>query len=257
MTLSTMGISMSELRSPRVLLIPALGGLAINYVLLGGSILGLSALLIRDEALRSGFIIIAAVPPAVAVIPFTGFLNGNSAFSLFGSIGGYLGALIITPLMVLGLLGTASIEPPKLFIIMVQLIILPLILSRILVWAALSSRIEPYKGSIINWSFFLVAFTIVGLNRAVFLGHPLSLIPVALVAVASTFLLGLVIERVGNLLRIHPKTLTSLILLGTLKNYGLAGGLALALFNKQTAVPATVSVIFMIIYIIWLGYKRR
>jgi len=67
----------------------------------------------------------------------------------------------------------------------------------------------------------------------------------------------LIIERVGDLLRIKPKTLTSLILLGTLKNYGLAGGLALALFSKQTAVPATVSVIFMIVYIIWLGYKRR
>jgi BASS family bile acid:Na+ symporter len=50
--------------------------------------------------------------------------------------------------------------------------------------------------------------------------------------------------------------LTSLVLLGTLKNYGLAGGLALAIFSKRTALPATVSVIFMIVYIIWLGYKR-
>jgi BASS family bile acid:Na+ symporter len=252
-----MGISMGELRSPRALLIPALGGLAMNYVLLGGIILGLNTLLIRDEALRSGFIIIAAVPPAVAIIPFTGFLNGNSAFSLFGSIGGYLGALIITPLMVLVLLGTASIEPLKLFIIMVQLIILPLILSRILVWAGMSTKTEPLRGTITNWGFFLVAYTIVGLNRAVFLGRPLSLIPVALVALASTFLLGIIIERMGDLLRIKPETLTSLILLGTLKNYGLAGGLALALFSKQTAVPATVSVIFMVVYIIWLGYKRR
>jgi BASS family bile acid:Na+ symporter len=257
MTLSAMGIQMRELRSPRALLAPALGGLAMNYALLGGFILGLNTLLIRDEALRYGFIIIAAVPPAVAVIPFTGFLNGNSTFSLIGSIGGYLGALIITPLIVLGLLGRASIEPLKLFIIMVQLIILPLILSRILVWAGISERIEPFKGTIINWSFFVVAFTIVGLNRAVFLDRPLSLIRVALIALASTFLLGLVIERLGSLFHIDPKTLTSLILLGTLKNYGIAGGLALALFNKQTAVPATVSVIFMIIYIIWLGYKRR
>jgi BASS family bile acid:Na+ symporter len=207
--------------------------------------------------LRSGFIIIAAVPPAVAIIPFTGFLNGDSTFSLIGSIGGYLGALIITPLMVLVLLGTASIEPLKLFIIMVQLIILPLILSRILVWARMSSKIEPLRGTITNWGFLLPASPIVGLNRAVFLGRPLSLIPVALVALASTFLLGVIIERVGDPLRIKPETLTSLILLGTLKNYGLAGGLALALFDKQTAVPATVSVIFMIVYIIWLGYKRR
>jgi BASS family bile acid:Na+ symporter len=257
MTLSTMGISVSEFRSPRALLVPALGGLAMNYALLGGFILGLNILLVQDEALRSGFVIIAAVPPAVAVIPFTGFLNGNSAFSLIGSLGSYLGALIITPLIVLGLLGGGLIEPVKLLVIMVELIIAPLVLSRILVWTGLASRIEPFKGTITNWSFFVVSYTIVGLNRAVFLGRPLSLIPVALVALASTFLLGLVIEKVGELFRIDPKTLTSLILLGTLKNYGLAGGLALALFSKQTAVPATVSVIFMIVYIIWLGYKRH
>ncbi|UCD71487.1 MAG: hypothetical protein JSW70_00440 [Syntrophobacterales bacterium] len=257
MTLATMGISIRELRSPRALLTPVLGGLAMNYALLGGVIIGLNMVFIRDEALRRGFIIIAAVPPAVAIIPFTGFLNGNSAFSLFGSIAGYLGALIITPLMVLGLLGTASIEPLKLFIIMLELIIVPLILSRILVWTGMFTKIEPLRGSVTNWSFFFIAFTIVGLNRGMFLGRPLSLVPVALIALASTFLLGFIIEKTGGLLKINPKTVTSLVLLGTLKNYGLAGGLALALFSKQTAVPATVSVVFMIIYIIWLGYKRR
>jgi BASS family bile acid:Na+ symporter len=257
MTLSTMGISLSVFRSPRDLLVPALGGLAMNFALLGGFILGLSTLLIGDEALWSGFVIIAAVPPAVAIIPFTGFLNGNSTFSLIGSIGGYLGALIITPLLVLGLLGTGSVEPVKLFTIMVELIMVPLVLSRILVLTGVAAKIEPLRGTITNWSFFVVSYTIVGLNRAVFLGHPLSLIPVALVALGSTFLLGLVIEKVGDLFRIDKETLTSLILLGTLKNYGVAGGLALALFSKQTAVPATVSVIFMIIYIIWLSLKRR
>ena len=257
MTLSTMGISISEFRSPRAVLVPALGGLGINYVLLGGCILGLSMLLVRDEPLRSGFVIITAVPPAVAIIPFTGFLNGNSTFSLIGSIGGYLGALIITPLIVLGLLGTGSIQPLKLLLIMVELIIVPLILSRVLIWTGVSTKIEPLKGAITNWSFFIVSYTIVGLNRDVFLGHPLSLVPLAVVAVVSTFLLGMVIEKVGDLLRVEPKTVTSLILLGTLKNYGLAGGLALALFSKQTAVPATVSVVFMIVYIIWLGAKRR
>ncbi|MCK5552640.1 MAG: hypothetical protein KAJ09_05800 [Deltaproteobacteria bacterium] len=257
MTLSTMGVSGSAFRSPRTLVAPVLGSLAINYVLLGGCILGLSMLLIRDEALRSGFIIIAAAPPAVAVIPFTGFLNGNSTFSLVGTIGCYLGALIIMPLIALGFLGSGFVQPLKLFIIMFELIIAPLILSRILIWTGMSTKIEPLKGAITNWSFFVVSYTIVGLNRGIFLGHPLSLVPVALIALTSTFFLGLVIEKLGGVFRIDPKTLTSLILLGTLKNYGLAGGLALALFNKWTAVPATVSVIFMIVYIIWLGFKRR
>jgi len=56
---------------------------------------------------------------------------------------------------------------------------------------------------------------------------------------------------------VEPKTLVSLVLLGTLKNYGLAGGMALALFGEKTSVPATVSSVFMIVYIIWLEYKKR
>ncbi|NIS60901.1 MAG: hypothetical protein GTO13_09430 [Proteobacteria bacterium] len=178
-------------------------------------------------------------------------------FSLIGSIGCYLGALIIMPAVALGFLGTSFVEPLKLTIIMVELIIVPLILSRILLWTGMATWIEPVKGAITNWSFFLVSYTIVGLNRAVFLDHPLSLVPVALIALASTFFLGFVIEKLGGLFRVDPRTLTSLVLLGTLKNYGLAGGLALALFSNRTAVPATVSVIFMIVYIVWLGFKRR
>jgi BASS family bile acid:Na+ symporter len=56
---------------------------------------------------------------------------------------------------------------------------------------------------------------------------------------------------------VPEKVLTSLVLLGTLKNYGLAGGLALALFSKNTSVPATVSAVFMIVYIIRLELKLK
>ncbi|MCF8127879.1 MAG: hypothetical protein K9N10_05165 [Deltaproteobacteria bacterium] len=47
----------------------------------------------------------------------------------------------------------------------------------------------------------------------------------------------------------------SMVLLATLKNYGMAAGISLALFDRETAVPATVATIFMIIYIIRLNYK--
>ena len=112
-------------------------------------------------------------------------------------------------------------------------------------------------GAVTNWSFFLLTYTIVGLNRDLILGRPLSLLPVVVIALASTFLLGWGIEKTGNLLHLREKVLTSLVLLGTLKNYGLAGGLALALFSKKTSVPATVSAVFMIVYIIWLELKLK
>jgi BASS family bile acid:Na+ symporter len=198
-----------------------------------------------------------AVPPAIAVIPFSFLLDGDSTFSLIATIGCYLGALIIMPLITLGFLGAGFVDRVKLITIMGELILVPLIFSRILLRSGMSRRIEPVKGAITNWSFFLVTYTIVGLNRTIFFTQPLSLLPAAVIALASTFLLGFVIEGIGRIFRVDSKKITSLVLLGTLKNTGLAAGLALTLFNEKTAVPATVTAIFMIVYIIWLSFKRR
>lgn len=113
------------------------------------------------------------------------------------------------------------------------------------------------RGPVINWCFFLVVYTIIGLNREVFLSQPASLIPAAAVAVATTFGLGYVIERVGRLIRIDPKIVTTMVLLGTSKSAGFAAGLALTLFDKQTAIPSTITTIFMLSYVIFLDLKKR
>ena len=124
-------------------------------------------------------------------------------------------------------------------------------------WTALSEKLEPYKGAVTNWGFFLVTYTIVGLNRSVFLTQPLSILPVFLVALAAIFLLGWTIERIGRLFKIDPRKRVSLVLLGTHKNTGLAAGLALTLLGERTALPATVSTVFMIVYVVWLSIKQR
>jgi BASS family bile acid:Na+ symporter len=104
----------------------------------------------------SGFVILAAVPPAVAVIPFTFFLKGDTDFSLIGTISAYLGALLITPLMVLLFIGTSFVDHLKLMIITIELIFAPLLFARILIMTGIARLIEPIKGDITNWSFFLV-----------------------------------------------------------------------------------------------------
>jgi len=257
MTVSTLGVAASTFSSPRSLWTPALVGIGMNYAVLTTSILALNALLVSDQDLRIGFVIIAVVPPAVAVVPFTFFLGGDNPFSLLGMVGAYLSALVIAPALAFAFLGSAFISPFKLILIIIELILTPLVLSRILLRVGLDSRLESVKGPITNWGFFLVSYAIVGLNRETILFHPLSLLPAALIAVATTFFLGWIIERVGRLLRVEPKTLVSLVLLGTLKNYGLAGAMALALFSEKTSVPATVSSVFMIVYVIWLESKKR
>ncbi len=109
---------------------------------------------------------------------------------------------------------------------------------------------------IINWGCFVVIFTIVALKRELFLGGPLSLVSVACIAVASMFVLGAIRGRVGRLFNMAAPTITSLVLLGTVKNYGLAGALALGLFEQRTAVPAAVSSAFVVVYLICLGFQK-
>ncbi len=93
--------------------------------------------------------------------------------------------------------------------------------------------VDLIRKPITNWSFFLLTYTIVGLNLDLILGQPFSLVPVVVVALASTFFLGWGIEKAGAFLHVPEEVLTSLVLLGTLKNYGLAGGLALALSARK------------------------
>ena len=257
MALATMEIETAVFRRPRSLIFPALLGVIMNYIILGNIIIGMAALLIRDETIWIGFVLLAAVPPAVAVIPFSIFLRGNGLLSLFGTVGAYLGALVIMPLIAFGLLSSMAFDPFKLLIIILELIVLPLAVSRLLIQRALKERIEPYRGTVINWSFFVVLYAMIGLNRDEILVQPLTLLPIAAIAIISMFILGFLIDWALSLFHIPKETRTSLVLLGTLKNQGMAGGLALTLFSQEAALPAAVSTVVMTCYIIWLDFKKR
>ena len=257
MMLSTTSVTGSLFRSPRALLAPLLAGVTMNYFVLGGLILFLSGQFVPEGPLRTGFVVLAAVPPAVGVIPFTGFLDGDVEFSLIGCLGCYLGAFIATPVMLFAFLGLSAGFQVRLFSTMFQLIVVPLFLSRVLVYTGVASRIAPVKGTLLNWSFFLVVYTVVGLNRGVFLSQPSSLVPAAAITVTTTFLLGYLIERAGRALRLDPKKVVSVVLLGTSKNAGFAAGLALTLFGRQTAVPSTIQTVFMLSYVIFLDLNMR
>ena len=257
MTLSTMGVTGEQFRLPKRLLQAGLWGLGLNYLLLSTFMIGISRLFTHDQALFDGFVVLAAVPPAVAIIPFTGFLDGDRAFSLMATVGAHIGALLIMPLIAAvhweaDLVSRSTCSKYCCF-----LIVLPVAAAQVLRFTGLDRRIEPVKGALTNWCFFLVTYSIVGLNSEFILEKPGELAPVMAAAFAATFGLGLAIEAAGRALGADRERLHSMVLLGTLKNYGLAGGLALAFFSQKTALPAVVSTTFMVIYIIWLGFLKR
>ena len=257
MALSTMEIGNDLFRKPRALLFPAFLGIIMSYIILGNIIIGLAAFMIRDETIWTGFILLAAVPPAVAVIPFSGFLKGNGPLSLIGTVGAYLGGLAIMPLIAVGLLSSAAFDHLQLLMITLELIVLPLCVSRILIREGWRERIAPYRGTVTNWSFFVVLYTLVGLNRSIILGQTSTLLPVAAISIFTTLILGFLIDWIGSRFHLPRETRTSLVLLGTLKNQGMAGGIALTMFSQEAALPAAVSTMVMIVYIIWLDFRKR
>ncbi len=257
MTLATIHVPNSYFRDPRAILAPSLAGIAMTYIVLGGVILTASALLIRDPNLWIGFVLIAAVPPAVAVIPFTAILEGDISYTLSGTVASYLAALLVMPVMFIVLVGTAFADPYKLIRIMLLLIVLPLILSRLILYLGWAGRIESFRGLLTDWGFFIVLYSMIGVNRDLIFSQPMMIAPVALVVLASTFGLGAVVEKAGVFLKKDPPRIVSLVLLGTLKNQGIAGGLAIALFEKEAALPSAVYSVFMIVYILWLDLRHQ
>ena len=186
---------------------------------------------------------------------FTIFLKGDLLYSLIGTLGCYLGALFITPTLIWFLIGP-GVDVQILFFTLIELIILPLIVSRVIQYVKQAERITQITGALTNWSFFIIVYTVIGLNRDVFLRQPVSLLPIAIIVAIVTFVLGYLIERVEYYLRLEPMKITSLVLLGTYKNTGFAAGLALALFNQQAALPSTVYTIIMLTSVVVLDLKR-
>ena len=257
MTLATINVPNDYFLKPRSILKPSLAGILMAYVILGGAILLVSALLIDDKNLWIGFVLIAAVPPAVAVIPFTAILEGNVSYTLSGTIASYLAALLIMPLVFWIFIGTGFDDPYKLVRIMLLLIVLPLVLSRIILYFNWHNKLSRIRGLLTDWGFFIVLYSIIGVNRDLIFSRPLSIVPVAGVVFATTFVLGWAIQKTGVIFKVDKKNITSLVLQGTLKNQGIAGGLAIALFEKEAAVPSAVYSIFMILYIMWLDWRKR
>ena len=257
MTLSATSVTSREFASLRAVPRPLLISLLLNYVVMGGLTLLMAWWLIDDSELWTGFVVLAASPPAVAVMPFSHLLGGDTFFSLIGMTGVYLAALAVMPVTLTLFFGGGFFDPVTVLIILGELILVPIIVSRILLVTRLSQRIEKWRGTIVNWCFFVVLFTIIGVNQSAFFGEINVLLRVGAVAVVITFVLGYAIELVARAMRVKRETTISMILMGTLKNYGLASGILLTLFSERAAIPTSIFAVFSILHVVLLGFQFR
>ncbi len=254
MTVSISDISMREFLNVRSVAVPVMAAVLLSYVVLGGTLIGLSRLIVDDETFRHGYVLMAAVPPTIAVVPLSYLLGGNTRIALIGNVGAYITGLAITPLICLSLLGASLIEPTRLIVILAELILLPIVITRIIRRIPLISYMEKARAPVVNWGFFLVIYTIVGLNRDTFLQEPDALLVVIGIAFVGTFVLAEVVNRVTKLFGVNKADRVSLMLLSARKNDGLAGVIALIFFGARAAMPIAVFTAFSVLHFVWLQW---
>lgn len=253
-------ITASTLRTPtstflplRKTFRPILMGIALNYLIMCTVILLIGRWASPNEAIWSGFVLVAAAPPGFAIVPFAHLLGGDVTLSVVGSLGGYLATLAIAPILTTLLVGGGMIGPIRLLRVIAELVIAPLILSRLLRHTAITEHVESWIGGIINWGFFLVLFIVVGLNQAAFLREPALVGQIAGVAIACTFALGGVIHLIAKQVDADRPMRTSYVLLGTIKNSGWATATALALFGREASIPGAVWSVVSVLYLLGLS----
>jgi predicted Na+-dependent transporter len=172
-----------------------------------------------------------------------------------GMAGAYLGALLFIPLIGLGFLKFIPLNKSGLILLIAELILLPLILSRLVVDKDWDNLIENYKGHISDWCLFVIFYALASSARQMVIHRPVDILYIFIIAALSTFLLRFIINLIGSYFSVSKEKMASLVFLGTMKNYALAGAIALNVFNKQAAFPALVFSLVMFIYTIWLKYK--
>jgi BASS family bile acid:Na+ symporter len=220
----------------------------LSFVLGTGVTIAMAFLFTGD--LRNGWILAAAVPSAVSVIPFTLILGGDMEGTLVSSAALYIIALVLTPLLTLVFIGQA-VSIATLLWYVGMLIAVPVAVSR----GLRRVRIEPYTRSMaINISFAVLVIAVAGANRGVFFGEPGLLVALIAVAVIKTFAVGAAVNLYGRRREIPWSRRVPDVLFATHKNTGMAAALAIALLGPAAAVPATVC---MTVDIAWLIYVSR
>lgn len=244
-------------KNPRTLLPGALWGNLMNYLIFGNLIILGGIFLVRNENIWIGLVMIAAVPSALAVLPLSEKLCADQRLTLTGFAGTYLGAFLLIPLLGVAFLKFIPVHYEKLMILVIALVLLPLLLSRVAVDHNWDERIHCREGAISDGCFFIVFYAAAAGNARLIRQGPLDLIFILALAFASIVLITVALLFIGRFFKLPRSTVSSLLLLGTMKNYGLAAGISLYIFNNEVAVPALIFSVFIFVNALWLRFWFR
>jgi BASS family bile acid:Na+ symporter len=253
MLFSMTGIQASAMLPLKKVVKPMIKGVVLNYILFGTVVILLAWLIMPTKELFYGFIVIAIAPPGVAIIPFSGIMKGDVDYSIIGVVGAFLASVILTPVVV-GLFsgGSNVVSTVDLLILMVKLIIIPLILSRFLLWKPLFKGVKIIRGKVVDFGFALIIFTAVGLNHEILFNNLHLLFLITLVLLIATFGIGSFYEYFMKKTDKKAPAIKTEILLLTIKSSGFSVVTAFTVFGKEAALPSAVLAVIVLLYLLFL-----
>jgi len=230
--------------SPRTEFRRLLLAFVMSYGLLSGLLL-MFAFLTPDPALHDGWVLMASVPPAIAVVPITAYLKGDTRRTVISLALLYLIGLILVPLITLAFTNQ-TVPLSDLILQTILLIGIPILASRPLRrWP----RVVDVRISAVGIAFFFLVIAVAGSTRGPLLARPELIVPLALFSFLRTFGIGTLVSVVGRALHFARPDLVALTAFGSFKNLGLTVALAFAVFGSVATLPSIVSLVFEILWL--------
>jgi len=226
--------------------------LAASYGALSGLLL-IFAFLSTDPGIHDGWVLMASVPPAIAVVPITSYLRGDTRRTVVSLAILYLIGLLLVPVVTLAF--THQTVPLNDLVLQTILLIgLPMLASRPLRrWR----KIADIRTSGVSISFFFLVIAIAGSTRGPLLARPELLLPLGLFSVLRTFGIGILVVALGRTLRLPRDDQVALAVFASFKNLGLTVVLAFAVFGPIATLPSIVSLVCEILWLASLPFVFR
>ena len=255
MTFSLSGISSKSLFPLKTVIVPMLKGVLLNHFVYGVVMISFAYLFKDNYSLFVGFIILAATPPGVAIIPFTAKMSGNLNYSILGTFGAFMASIFLAPIIIEVFAGSSEVSSFELFKVMLMLIVTPFLLSRLLLLKPIIKPVEKHRGKIIDIGFALIIYTSIGINNQVFFNDFPTLIKVISVLFAVMFIGSFILKQVLKN-KLSKPDLISTQLLYSVKSSGFSVVTAIQLFGNKSAIPATVLSVMTLVYLLFLIFSN-
>ena len=205
-----------------------------------------------NEAIWYGWVMLASMPCAIAVVMAAVITKENLNVSFVGVTATYVVGIVVTPLLSFALIGDA-VNPLEILKYLILFIVIPLILSRPLERFNLPRTV---KVPIINLMMFIMIFLSVNSNRGFLIDDVTFAGLILIVAIFRVVMLSALSHFALKAVKVPNDRRTTMMVMGVWKNTGLSVSMSMLLLasTPESVIPCFMS---MMVECIWFSIITR